>query len=158
MQALEVVADLLLVGGAGGAGDGGLGEDGVELLRVDVVEDVEGIDVGLVGGDGVVGVEVAAGVAVHVGAGVGGEVHGGEIEAGEGLFGRAGVGAGAASGADWRALRGCGACWASEEGMRTKYARAAIAISERVWVGRMEARIAGDSLMLMSLREDACRR
>jgi hypothetical protein len=76
----------LFVGRAGGAAGGGLGEDAVELLGVDVVEDVEGIDVGLVGGDGMVGGEVAAGVFVHVGAGVGGEVHGGEVEAGEGLF------------------------------------------------------------------------
>jgi hypothetical protein len=41
--------------------------------------------------------------------------------------------------------------------MRAKQARVAIAISERAGVGRMEARIAGVSLMLMSLREGACR-
>ncbi len=40
---------------------------------------------GLVGRDGVVGGEVAAGELVHVDAGVGGEVDGGEVEAGEGF-------------------------------------------------------------------------
>ena len=66
---------------------------------------------------------------------------------GRGFSGGRGAGAGAAAGA--------GACWASEEGVRAKQARAAIAISERVWVGRMEARIAGDSLMRgISVRTD----
>ena len=82
---LEVVADLLLVGRAGCAAGLGLLEDGVQLLGVDVVEDVEGVDVGLVGRDGVVGGEVAAGELVHVGAGVGGAVDGTEVEAGQGV-------------------------------------------------------------------------
>ncbi len=72
---LEVVADLLLVGRAGSAAGFGLLQDRVQFLRVDVVEHVEGVDVGLVGRDGVVRVEVAAGELVHVGAGVGCEIH-----------------------------------------------------------------------------------
>src|SRR5208283_5384976 len=77
---------------------------------------------------------------------------------GRGFSGGRGAGAGAAAGADLAgAAEGAGACWASEEGMRTEEARAVIAISERSRVGRMEARIVGDSLILLSLREGACR-
>ncbi len=79
-----VVADLLLVGCAGRVGRGVLGEDAVELLGIDVVEGVELVDAGLVGGDGVAGGEVAAGVLVEVGAGVGGFVDGGDVECGGG--------------------------------------------------------------------------
>jgi hypothetical protein len=75
-----VVADLLLVGGTAGRGLLVLGEDAAELLVVDVVEDVELVDAALVGGDGVVGGEAAAGELVEVLAGVGGGVDGGEIE------------------------------------------------------------------------------
>ena len=85
---LEVVADLLLVGRAGGAAGLSLLEDGVELLGVDVEEDVEGVDLGLVRRDGVVCGEFAAGELVHIGAGVGGEIDGREVEAGEGLLRR----------------------------------------------------------------------
>ena len=62
-------------------------QDAAEHLRVVVIEEVDGVDVGLVGGDGVVFGEVAAGELVHVGAGVGGGVDGGEVDAGEGFFG-----------------------------------------------------------------------
>ena len=66
-----VVADLGLGGCAGGGGCGVGLEDVVEGLGVDVVEKVELVYAGLVGGDGMVGGEVAAGVLVEVGAGVG---------------------------------------------------------------------------------------
>src|SRR5208283_11916 len=82
---------------------------------------------------------------------------------GRGFSGGRGAGVGAAEGAGCVGARLAGAAagadagWASEEGARAKQARAAIAVSERSRAGRMEARTAWVSLMLMSLREDACR-
>ena len=86
----------MFVGRAGGAGFSLL-ENGVEFLGIDVVENVEGVDTGLVGRDGVVGFEVAAGELVHIGAGVGGAVDGREVEAGERLL-RSGLGSGCGRG------------------------------------------------------------
>ena len=92
-----VVADFLLVGSAGRVGRGVLGEDAVELLGVDVCEGVELVDAGLVGGNGMVLGEVAAGELVEVVAGVGGGVDGGGVEGGRGEvvgLGRSGGGLG----------------------------------------------------------------
>ena len=89
-----VVADFLLVGGAGGVCGGVLFEDAAELLGVDVVEGLKLVDTGLVGGDRVDGAVVAAGELIEVGAGVGLGVHGGLVEHGGrevmGFWGRSG--------------------------------------------------------------------
>ncbi len=68
------VTNFLLVGGAGGAGGFGFLENAAELLRVDVLERVEAVIAGLIGGDGMVGGVVAAGECVEIVAGVGGGV------------------------------------------------------------------------------------
>ena len=76
----EVVADLLLDGGA--VGGGCVLEDAPEEVLVVVGELAVDAPGGLVGGDGVVLLPAAAGVLVEVVAGVDGAVEAGEIERG----------------------------------------------------------------------------
>ena len=100
-----VVADLLLVGGAGGAVVvAAFSRMPREVLGVDVEEGGELVVGALVGGDGVVGGEAAAGEFVEVVAGVDGGVDGGEVEGGvgevllRGCGGRSGRGEGVGEG------------------------------------------------------------
>jgi len=84
-----------------------------------------------------VGVEVAAGELVHIGAGIGGEIDGAEVERGQGLSGA-----------------GVAACWATdEEGTKRREAHARAAIRQRVRTGLgTVAIVAGASLMQGSPR------